>query len=591
MAIVFDCPHCKEKYRLKDEFGGKTATCKNPNCRKVIPIPKPKDPVPASKKVDVDALAAAMFSEEAVVAEKVEEATIQVTCTGCDHVWMVEASKEGKNVLCPECRKPNRVPPRKKEEKADWRTGSGRPTLAKVETGLDVQGAFATTNVGSIGQATAREIVRDRDSKEEPEVIRKRWIKRGIWGFVVLLAIGGAGYYVVKQRGVAQAEGKMEDAVAEVQGAAKGSVHHALILRASGEHRCRTATNEEEIKQALTELRLAKNMLGNQPPGADTQGSLAEIAITMVDLLGSAQEVSDGKKLNDTKVIGEIRTTLTSNLDNDLLADAIRVITRKCAEKEQPEVALGIARQLSNELLGQAGLELLRIDSSKYQDEVQKLLASVAFSASGDATSMKTLRLVMPKSADKKDEDQPTFSYISSAEEKAIRGQIAEAAKGLGQARPDERVRALTAAAQAVIDKQPAEAATLLEAAAKEAREAKAYNSPWMAVRICRLLAKAGRFDSAETLAASMSDSQAQSWARLEILRGRLASAKGQKAEDAWLDSLGDATKLAAAAKAREEMARHNAAGGHSYPAMTTWEKGKVKPFGIAGNVLGIGDR
>src|SRR6188474_111721 len=104
MAIVFDCPHCKTNYRLKDEFAGKTATCKNPNCRKVIPIPKPVG-VGASSKlvakpVDVDAIAAAAFLDEpAAQADAEQEAMIQVTCIGCDHVWSVEASKEGKNVL------------------------------------------------------------------------------------------------------------------------------------------------------------------------------------------------------------------------------------------------------------------------------------------------------------------------------------------------------------------------------------------------------------------------------------------------------------------------------------------------------------
>src|SRR3954464_12413523 len=176
MAIEFDCPHCKTHYRLKDEFGGKTATCKNPDCRKVIPIPKPTGAVMTAAPADLDAIAAAAFSDEAAKADKPAEEMIPVTCAGCDHTWKVEASKEGKNVRCPECGKVVRVPIRKKEEKADWRTGGGGPSLAKRETGLDRQGAFGNVAATGISEGTAREIVKGREAEEEPEERRNRLI-------------------------------------------------------------------------------------------------------------------------------------------------------------------------------------------------------------------------------------------------------------------------------------------------------------------------------------------------------------------------------------------------------------------------------
>src|SRR5207302_8413653 len=258
MAIVFDCPHCKTNYRLKDDLAGKTATCKNPTCRKIIPIPKPT--APAAKKVNVDELAAALFADESLGGQKAAEEMIQVTCNGCDHVWFVEASKEGKNVLCPECRKQNRVPLRKKEEKVDWRTGAdGRPTLAKRESGLDVEGAFATTNVGSIGQQTAKKLVDERAAEEEPEVRRKRLIKRGIIGLLVIAVVGGGTYYLIKQGRAVKTDAKMEDAVKELTEATKESSAQALIYRASGEYRIRTANSEKEAADARNDLRTARN--------------------------------------------------------------------------------------------------------------------------------------------------------------------------------------------------------------------------------------------------------------------------------------------------------------------------------------------
>jgi hypothetical protein len=68
---------------------------------------------------------------------------------------------------------------------------------------------------------------------------------------------------------------------------------------------------------------------------------------------------------------------------------------------------------------------------------------------------------------------------------------------------------------------------------------------------------------------------------------------KGQKADDGWLDPVGDPAKSAAAAKAREVIARHNAAQGFGdyQSVVKKWPIGSVRPFGTAGLVLGQLDR
>ena len=64
MAIAFNCPHCDFAYRLKDELAGKRATCKNPECRKLITIPTPitvpddDAPVPDAAALEAAALSA-----------------------------------------------------------------------------------------------------------------------------------------------------------------------------------------------------------------------------------------------------------------------------------------------------------------------------------------------------------------------------------------------------------------------------------------------------------------------------------------------------------------------------------------------------
>jgi hypothetical protein len=586
MAIVFDCPHCKTNYRLKDEFAGKTATCKNPGCRKVITIPKPTAATATPKKIDVEALAAAAFSDESAPTATAVEELIQVTCSGCDHIWSVEASKEGKNVLCPECRRPNRVPMRKKEEKADWRTGGAGPQGRRVETGED-KGVW-TGQAGSIGQETARAIVKERDSQEEPGVRRKRWIKRGIYGFIAAGVLTGGIYYLVKSKREDRADSTMEAAVAEVKEAKADARYLALIHRASGEYRARDA-KKDEAKAALNELKLARNGIKLNPTTgtmtSDQNAILAEIAITMTELAGSAEQVDAGERLKKDEVVKEIRQTLSTMTDPEAVADAMRAITRKLA-KDHSASAQEIARQLSNEVLGQVGLELLRMDREKNGSEAEKVLSSVPAGATAEAASIKSLRNIL-KPGGKKDKETGT-----SPEAAALMGNTADAKRAAdGLKTPQERVKALATVAHAVSESNPTEAANIGEMASGVLKsDPKMPISPFVTVKLCRLLAKAGRGDSAESLAASMPDKEAQSWARLEILRGKLAQGT-QKGESELLTAMGDPTKVPAAAKAHEDLARHNAAHGHDYSAIIkTWPKGTVKPFGDAGLLLGKQD-
>src|SRR6185436_14726352 len=102
MAILFDCPHCKEPYKLKDELAGRKATCKNPDCRKQITIPIP----PSQEELEAAALSV-LADETQKQKEQEKEAVapaekgIAVTCSYCGHNWTEPMSKAGKNTLCP----------------------------------------------------------------------------------------------------------------------------------------------------------------------------------------------------------------------------------------------------------------------------------------------------------------------------------------------------------------------------------------------------------------------------------------------------------------------------------------------------------
>lgn len=603
MAIVFDCPFCKLNYRLKDDFAGKIVTCKSPTCRKNFKVPAPKGVAVSTAPVDVDALAAAAFSDESAQ-QQVAEEMISVTCVGCDHVWQVEASKEGKNVLCPECRKSNRVPLRKKVEKADWRTGAdGRPTLAKRETGMDVSGAITSADVRSIGQATAKKIVSERAVEEEPEVRRKRLLKRGAIGLVVVLVVGSVGYFAFKKRTEIRTEGKMEDAVKELIGpeGTKDVRIQALIYRASGEFRIRTAKSADDVKAAMLDLQKAKNFAANVNPnaksteaGADRNGILSEVAITQVELVGDAAQIEKGERMKQNDVIKELRLTLQGIADPDLQADTVRAMTRRLATLEHPTLAEEPIRQLGNypDLVAYIGLELMHIDRDKYRAGAEEMLKK---SGTSEAPGPQALRLVLGKTP-KKGAETVAPSQIAYAEFNALKGDYAAAKSAANNAsKPEDKAKAFAAAGRIAAEAGALDAVGFLESAAGLLKnEAKGTVSPWIVARVARHLAQVGRAEAGELLAASLADEAARSWARLGVLRGRLAQGKDAKGDDTWLDSIGDPTKFPAAAKAREDMARHNArvgSGGDYRTAVKSWPKGTVRPFGEAGLILGGLDR
>jgi len=596
MAIEFDCPHCKTHYRLKDEFGGKTATCKNPDCRKVIPIPKPTGAVMAAAPADLDAIAAAAFSGEPVKADKPAEEMIPVTCAGCDHTWTVEASKEGKNVRCPECGKVVRVPIRKKEEKADWRTGGGGPSLAKRETGLDRQGAFGNVAATGISEGTAREIVKSREAEEEPEERRKRLIKRGLLVVLVLSVVGVGGYFLLKTRQDIKSDANMAQAVKEQKDqGSKDPRFEALIHRASSEYRARTASSSAEANGALDDWKLARNKFrgGGGPKGqtADAAGILADVATTLPHFLATDEQAERGFKKD--VMVKELRQTLQEIADPELVAEVVREVTREFARKGQPTIAEDVAHQRgdSNELVAQIGLELLRLNREQFKGNVEAMLKKLG---SADGPGIQALRAVFPPAAKKDGEAPPAPSLAAIAEAEAIKGNVAAATSAVRKVnKPEDRAKALAVVGQTILDASPGEATPILVESSKGLKDVKGAVSPWVSVRVCRLLARVGQFDEAESLAASLSDDQAKAWGRLEALRGRLESMKGQKADDGWLDPIGDPAKSAAAAKAREVIARHNAAQGFGdyQSVVKKWPIGSVRPFGTAGLVLGQLDR
>lgn len=599
-------------------MAGKKVACKNDACKKVFVVTANKpQPVLMSKPVDVDALAAAAFSDEPKQEVVIE--FIDVTCAGCDHVWKVEASRAGKNAPCPECSKINRVPLPKQAKSGSWNHTTKGPSYRKIEK---LEGVVSAGDATGISQQTAQEIVRDRDSQEEPEVIRKRWIKRGVYGLLTSIVFGYAGYMLYQSRKTTKMDASISDAVTEIRdkdNGAKDPKFHALVLRASGEFRARSSTNRAETDAALNDFKAARNSLGNSAePNTDRAMILSDIARSMTTLLGNEEEAEKGVKIAKEALIKEIRQTIDrmSPSDPEPVYELLRSLTRLFHKHKQGALAAQLAVQKftpdtaeGQEALGVVGLELYRLGENQAAEDVLKKTNR------GDATSIQVLRVLLnkpvekapvpkgplPKGANPKEKDPPVVSQTRTATVLLLvfnkKLESVKAASTSGGA-PTDKVRALLTAAEYAIpldDKTsvPPEVNEWLETAAQILTgESKNTVSGWWTIRLSRLFAKMGKPDRANAVAELSTNDQTKAWAKAEALWTKFQAEPNTRGDESMLDNIGDATKLVAAAKAREILARQNASIDNSYQrTVNGWTKGTIRPFGIAGLVLGQQDR
>ena len=224
MAIVFNCPHCLEPYRLKDEFGGKQAKCKNPECRQLITIPKAftiREDGPKLSDAEAEAAALAALNEEAPKEQEHQEQkqpaapaekVIPVTCQFCDHKWTEPWSKAGKNTLCPnpECRQRVKVPEPKEEVPTDWRQAKSKlPSMAKqnFEKLEDVQdaGDAKVVSGSSLREADATGV------EYEPRPLKQK-VMFVLLGLGLVGALGFGGCYFFNRRTTVNEEQLMADA-------------------------------------------------------------------------------------------------------------------------------------------------------------------------------------------------------------------------------------------------------------------------------------------------------------------------------------------------------------------------------------------
>jgi hypothetical protein len=631
MAIEFTCPHCQHPYKLKDEFAGKRATCKNPDCREQITIPSP----PTAAELEAAALSA--LSDEIpgpgtqVAAEKV----IPMTCDFCTHKWNEPWAKGGKNTLCPnpECRQRLRVPEPKKDVPDDWRQQKSRlPSLAK-QAHEKLEGV-ADAGDARIVSGKALEDAGATGIEYEPRPLKQKI-------FFAMTAIGLVGglvfgiWFMVqrsKSRGdeqlMADAQAKFADAVKELPPTEVG-LCTALMHAAAAEYALKQNT-AEKLREAHELFAKARVDIRNAPLNVARHAVAAEIALSTLTLGGTEEQVqneirfrwvpdTDSRLLRATErprtIHEELRQTLSPLLsaDYDFRIALARRLTRTLTQKEQAAFAADILPLAlfndaeKNEARAVIALEIHRTGKGgdvplRIAEELKTHFAGGITGTPYPATAQTLFTVLAVEKAPLVVQPPPPAGNIQDGSRLAFTakyllennpGEALKLASRPGQ--PEGQLRALVLCAEWSSDPGAA-IDTALEIINGMRGKQNVTLSQSQILRLSQLASVAGRHEQAKALAEALTDEGLRTWAKGDAIHLRSEKNPTEKADEAWVEMPLTPDKMKAGhAWGRFWVARQNARISGDRDAekkiVAMWSPDMIHAFGLAGIALGLQER
>lgn len=371
MSISFTCPHCKKAYKVKDELAGRKATCAG--CKKSLTIPKLAPAAKPNRLEGITTAAAPTPSTESAVQPTPSAAdAIEVTCMYCDARFRVGSELAGKNAPCPECRKIVKVQAQVKKEPIDWRRPDAPQGPSAVRAESSLPPALAASGMAA-GAATAAP-KRPRPPAEEDELeLLPRFTREQIihWAIGATVAVGilfglvwlTLNYLDSRRQRIAIAEALAAATPEDGQPSILNKIAAAEVYRAAGEH----ALRARSAQVAAERLRMTRSLLAEESAGAQPtrDALLIDVALLQVDLGGTEDQEISETHLSWDNTLSEIRQTVSRIVHPDARAVALQEVTRKLIAKEQPLLAISLARQMMPteavpESLAQVGLVLFQ---------------------------------------------------------------------------------------------------------------------------------------------------------------------------------------------------------------------------------------
>lgn len=640
MPIETACPFCKTKYRLKDEFVGKSVTCRTEGCRKTFVVmgqpvaasaPNKSKPVkaaaaPPQPPVDAEALAAELFGEE-FETKKAVDRQIDVVCEVCAHVWKESATKIGKTVLCPECKNRQKIPEPKKKS-ADWRDATGgRRALEKgPELPKDLQEqTMQEVSIGALSEAGAIEAA-EVESRPLKDYL--------VFGGLILAIIAGVSFgvmYLMRSKADGNEAQMMAEATKEVEAIkndgplqkGQAPLWRANLHLARSEYELRTNT-PAGLKASMKAISEARKELESLPQGFERDWLFAELPSRLVTLGGTEEQAQEDIRL---------RWSQSSSKAPPVGASAVTFVQNELRQMLSAMLRAGVgyewrvtsARRVSKELakLGHAAV-LFEILKQGFEDvEMLDVESSVLLTAQMNGAAEDSIRrnvdnykqqLAARGAKERKPAALALFAQLNMSDVKVPINPINPGAVVLSETR---QAYALLNLAQGKLEEAkaiangPGPVSERLDALAlltEFTEQPKIFVDAALALnpdidvrkrttmslfRLAKAAAEHGEIDSATKVAESLTDDGARELALGLVARGKWIVGKAvpsvsdlQRPENIGKARLGHCVRLLNYARATAQGIKQ----AEATDEYDRWKGGELRGFGYAGNALGLQD-
>jgi hypothetical protein len=581
----------------------------------------PAETTEPAPPVDVDAEAAALFSEGENNGPAAAPTTVDFTCPYCDTELHLPAELAGKKSPCPnpECRRIIKVPELTKTEPKDWRKANViGPTGAKPTTEPAPEGAWSSTQrTLASGQA-----LRDAGvvtQRVKPRTLTQKLFRPVLAATVVVLVVGGGWWWYsawATNREARALQEALDFGHSDAGRQQVGVAGQAALLAEVGDYYLRTgkpAAEDSFLRKghhgcgvlARNQYGQALALLSQAPADSERDAALAELAVAEVDLGGAGDDVLSELRIPWDKTQDLVRSTLSAMGPGGRL-DALRAAARRLIVRGQADRVLPLAGQVypapeadKAEALAAATLEFLAAGERGRTDKAaEQVLAPFAVKDKKPPAArpaVVALAVALHKQVPQPGKRGPDEDhFIGEAEGLARLGQWDEArekARTTTKFGPNAQFRALVGVAAAAVDAKAPNAGADVETALSflEAHVRNRAPLSWELRRLADLGQRAGVSEERlRALAEANPDAALRGRGQLAAFRAQLGHTK-EVAEDGAAEQAVD--RSVAQLLAVEALARHNTRRAADWAkGVASWE-GPRRAFGSLGIARGLQDR